>query len=98
MTNLERKIRDIIIQEGGDGSDYAIRAINQAFIDDGYLSPRNKKLWKEIANAMTGAEWFNRFENELESTPARIDQWIEAVPYKAAARRAAGLGDSDERS
>lgn len=68
----------------------AIAQIHQAFAEEGYTTADQlaKNLSSKI-NIMTGQEWYDRFEKELEPIRRTMPRTIFKV--KEAARKAAGI-------
>lgn len=67
----------------------ARKALDTAYIEAGWLSPRAQKLKCLYRNHMTGEAWLERFEKALPDTAISM-QRESILRY---AKRAAGVGD-----
>lgn len=98
--SLDKRLKDLCENYVDDKVDFSgyVEAIKQAFIEEGWVSPRalgNMNEWKLV----TGAEWLTRFEKELEAMPCDTryvwgDTTVEThsmSQVEKAARRAAGV-------
>ena len=98
MSDIDEKLREIIVNLLDTGmpnsisQDEAHKQIKQAFADAGY-SYQERNLFKGLKLArtvMTGQEWYERFDRELDDY-ADISGDVSYSDCLKAAKRAAGL-------
>lgn len=94
MSDLDKKLEKVIsnheraMSERAKNTQFTVMQIKQAFTDAGWQSPGGGLR----GNSMTGPEWYDRFEKELEKIGAKDNvRSISGAIAKNAAKKAAGL-------
>lgn len=100
MTNLDDKLKELVFKMAGgikDGGEDEITQIKQAFADEGYVAKSELKSWSYTAELLTGTEWYDRFEKELNNLGVNYKTGMTglmASEILEAAKRAAGLDNA----
>src|SRR4051794_20036035 len=99
MADLDDKLKEILTDQfgysetQGDNADEVIAEIKKAFADAGYhnttLSPEGDATFV-VRKCMTGAEWYSRFEKELQSIMDSPENRWTLNQIRGAAQRASG--------
>lgn len=109
MSDLDEKLRKVIShiapadnQQHRDRTSDAIAQIKQAFADEGYghnLYINKVGKWQPMSGMMTGQEWYDRYQKELEQIQQDTlndeikelkKQWPKEPIYRLAVRLSVG--------
>lgn len=102
MNTLDEKLKKIVRElTATHAQDLAITQIKEAFTDEGYIQPIPYSIYARgnSPTSMSGKEWYDKFEKELEMTPTVDKSPLKEVVLEIrgaileAAKKASGIQD-----